>query len=64
MTTKEPLPHCALCDLEGCNGMPLPGAEDSYIRHAGLKPQAPIMRSAWEHSFMVWCKALKLRGEE
>lgn len=62
--TDRPYPHCARCDLADCDGMIDARVENSYIKYAGIKPEAPIMQSAWEHALMVWCKALKMRGEE
>ena len=54
---SEPDPHCERCDFKECDGSPMPGTVESFEKQAGIKPQAPIMRSAWEHSLMVWCKS-------
>jgi len=57
VTYADAKPHCERCDFSDCDGMPLAGTVESFEAHAGIKPEAPIMRSAWEHSLMVWCKA-------
>lgn len=55
----DPYPHCARCDLADCDGFTPVGTLESYIAQAGMKPKEPIMRSAWEHGLMVWCRAQK-----
>ena len=50
-------PHCLRCDVSDCDALLPHGLEAEYIKVAGHKPTAGIMRSAWEHALMVWCKA-------
>lgn len=54
-------PHCLRCDVFDCDAMLPRGLEEEFLRQAGPKPADGIMRSAWEHALMVWCKAWHAR---
>jgi hypothetical protein len=50
-------PHCSRCDDTGCDAVAESAFEEWHEKEIGAPPANGIMRSAWEHIYMVACKA-------